>query len=313
MTEPLRHPLQPLDRPRRLAPGDRVAVVATSGTLVPERLDRGVATLRSWGLDVVVGRHALERRRHLAGTDEQRAADLQQAWCDPATRAVVCARGGSGAARIVDLLDWDAMRAAGPRVLVGFSDVTVLHQAVANRLGLVTLAGPMAATEAFAGAAPDDQSVQHLRSTLFDPGSVRVLAGGGLQREVGGRARGVLVGGTLALLANTVGTPEHRPARGGLAVLEDVAEPAYRIDSMLTQLLRTGWFDGVAGIVLGSWRDCGPAAHETLVERLAPLGVPLVSGLPFGHAVPQLTVPLGVEADLDADAGSLTLVQPALR
>ena len=95
-------------------------------------------------------------RRHLAGTDEQRAADLQQAWCDPATRAVVCARGGSGAARIVDLLDWDAMRAAGPRVLVGFSDVTVLHQAVANRLGLVTLAGPMAATEVFAGAAPDD-------------------------------------------------------------------------------------------------------------------------------------------------------------
>jgi muramoyltetrapeptide carboxypeptidase len=305
--------LQPLDRPRRLAPGDRVGVVATSGTLVPERLDRGVATLRSWGLDVVVGRHALERSRHLAGTDEQRAADLQQAWCDPATRAVVCARGGSGAARVVDLLDWDAMRAAGPRVLVGFSDVTVLHQAVANRLDLVTLAGPMAATEAFAGVAPDDESVQHLRSTLFDPESVRVLAGGGLQREVGGRARGVLVGGTLALLANTVGTPEHRPARGGLAVLEDVAEPAYRIDSMLTQLLRTGWFDGVAGIILGSWRDCGPAAHETLVERLAPLGVPLVSGLPFGHALPQLTVPLGAEAELDADAGSLTLVQPALR
>jgi muramoyltetrapeptide carboxypeptidase len=155
--------------------------------------------------------------------------------------------------------------------------------------------------------------VLHLQSTQFDPGSVRVLAGGGLQREVGGQARGVLVGGTLALLANTVGTPEHRPARGGLAVLEDVAEPAYRIDSMLTQLLRTGWFDGVAGIVLGSWRDCGPAAHETLVERLAPLGVPLVSGLPFGHDVPQLTVPLGVEAELDADAGSLTLVQPALR
>jgi muramoyltetrapeptide carboxypeptidase len=140
-----------------------------------------------------------------------------------------------------------------------------------------------------------------------------VLVGGGLQCEVGGRARGVLVGGTLALLANTVGTPEHRPARGGLAVLEDVAEPAYRIDSMLTQLLRTGWFDGVAGIVLGSWRDSGPGAHDTLVERLAPLGVPLVSGLPFGHAVPQLTVPLGVVAELDADAGSLTLLQPALR
>jgi muramoyltetrapeptide carboxypeptidase len=191
--------------------------------------------------------------------------------------------------------------------------VTVLHQAVANRLGLVTLLGPMAATEAFAGETPDDESVQRLRSTLFEPQSVQVLADGGLRCEVGGTARGVVVGGTLALLANTVGTPEHRPARGGLAVLEDVAEPAYRIDSMLTQLLRTGWFDGLRGIVLGSWANCGPDARETVVDRLAPLGVPMVSGLPFGHSVPQLTVPLGVEADLDADAGSLTVLQPALR
>ncbi len=313
MTEPLR----PLDRARRLTAGDRVAVVAPSGTLVPERLDRGVAALQSWGLEVVVGRHARERHRHLAGSDEQRADDLQRAWCDPAVRAVICARGGSGAARIVDLLDWAAMQAAGPRVLVGFSDVTVLHQAVANRLGLATLFGPMAATVAFAGAdsaaEADQASAESLRATLFAPQSVRVLADGGLRCEVPGRAGGVLVGGTLALLANTVGTPEHRPARGGIAVLEDIAEPAYRIDSMLTQLLRTGWFDGVAGIVLGSWTDCGPGALETVVERLAPLGVPLASGLPFGHAVPQLTVPLGLEADLDTAAGTLTLRQPALR
>jgi muramoyltetrapeptide carboxypeptidase len=308
-------PLHPLDRARRLTAGDRVAVVAPSGTLVPERLDRGVRVLESWGLDVVVGRHVRERRRHLAGSDEQRADDLQRAWCDPAVCAVICARGGSGAARIVDLLDWAAMRKAGPRVLVGFSDVTVLHQAVANRLGLATLFGPMAATVAFAGAdsAADPTSAEMLRATLFAPQSVRVLADGDLRCEVPGRAGGVIVGGTLALLANTVGTPEHRPARGGIAVLEDIAEPAYRIDSMLTQLLRTGWFDGVAGIVLGSWTDCGPGALETVVERLAPLGVPLASGLPFGHAVPQLTVPLGLEADLDADAGTLTLRQPALR
>jgi muramoyltetrapeptide carboxypeptidase len=309
------HPrsLEPLERARRLQPGDRVAVVAPSGTIVPERLDRGVAVLESWGLDVVVGDHALERRRHLAGTDAQRAADLQHAWCHPAVRAVLCARGGSGAARVVDLLDWEAMRAAGPRVLVGFSDVTVLHQAVANRLGLSTLFGPMVASEVFAGDDPDLESLERLRATLFSPQGVRVLADSGLHCEVPGRAAGVLVGGTLALLANTVGTPEHRPAPGGLVVLEDVAEPPYRIDSMLTQLLRTGWFDGAAGIVLGSWTNCGPEAVATVVERLTPLGVPMVSGLPFGHGAPQLTVPLGVEAELDADAGTLTLRQPALR
>ena len=290
-----------------------MAVVAPSGHIAPERLDRGVALLESWGLEVAVGEHVLARTRHHAGTDDQRRDDLQSAWCDPSVAAVICARGGSGAARLVDELDWSAMAAAGPKVLVGFSDVTVLHEAVAHHLGLVTLLGPMAAASVLAGDAPDARTAEHLCRTLFDPQSVRRLTGPGTVCQVGGVARGVTVGGTLALLANTVGTVESRPAHGGVAVLEDVAEPAYRIDSMLTQLLRTGWFDGVAGIVLGTWVDCGDGAVETVVERLAPLGVPLMSGLPFGHGVPQLTVPLGVEAELDPAAGTLILAQPALR
>jgi muramoyltetrapeptide carboxypeptidase len=305
--------LQELTRPRRLAPGDQVAVVATSGPVLRERLDRGVATLRSWGLEVVVGRHALDSVRHLAGTDAHRARDLEDAWCDPRTRAVIGARGGSGAARLVDLLDWAAMRAAGPRILVGFSDLTVLHAAVAERLGLVGLMGPMAATEVFAGEEPDPASVAGLRNTLFEPEAAQVLAEGTLRTEVDGTASGVLVGGTLALLAQCVGTPEHRPATGGIAVLEDVAEPAYRIDGMLTQLLRAGWFDGVAGVVLGTWDRCGPDVVDVVVERLRPLGVPVASGLAFGHGRSQLTVPLGVDAVLDATVGSLVLDRPALR
>jgi muramoyltetrapeptide carboxypeptidase len=302
-----------LHRPRRLRRGDRVAVVAPSGHIDPGRLDRGVAVLRSWGLDVVVGESVLDRTRHHAGSDEDRAADLQAAWCDSEVAAVLCARGGSGAARLVDRLDWAAMRAAGPKVLVGFSDVTVLHEAVAHHLGLASLFGPMPASAVFGGPEPDPTTADHLRRTLFDPQSVRVLAGPAPLTHVGGSARGATVGGTVALLANTVGTVESRPAEGAVAVLEDVAEPAYRLDSMLTQLLRTGWFDGVAGVVLGSWADCGDGALETVVERLEVLGVPMFSGLPFGHGVPQLTVPLGVEAELDADAGTLTMCQPALR
>jgi muramoyltetrapeptide carboxypeptidase len=305
--------LQELTRPRRLAPGDQVAVVATSGPVLRERLDRGVAILRSWGLEVVVGRHALDAVRHLAGSDEHRAQDLRDAWCDPRTRAVIGARGGSGAARLVDLLDWAAMRAAGPRILVGFSDLTVLHAAVAERLGLVGLMGPMAATEVFAGEEPDPDSVAGLRCALFEPEAVQVLAEGTLRTQVAGTARGVLVGGTLALLAQCVGTPEHRPATGGIAVLEDVAEPAYRIDGMLTQLLRAGWFDGVAGVVLGTWERCGPDVVDVVAERLRPLGIPIASGLAFGHGRPQLTVPLGVDAVLDATGGSLAVDRPALR
>lgn len=304
----------PLERARRLQQGDRVAVVAPSGHVDPQRLARGVAVLESWGLEVVTGPHVLERTRHHAGTDDQRASDLQGAWCDPAVAAVLCARGGSGAARVVDRLDWAALREAGPKVLVGFSDVTVLHEAVAHHLGLSTLFGPMPAAATFGGTHPEDAvTVDHLRRTLFEPASVRTLGHPGTACHVGGRVSGVTVGGTLALLANTVGTPESRPATGAIAVLEDVAEPAYRLDSILTQLLRTGWFDGVAGVVLGSWTDCGDGAVETVVERLEVLGVPLLSGLPFGHGVPSLTVPLGLEAGLDADAMTLTMRQPALR
>lgn len=280
-----------------------MAVVAPSGFLDPDRLRRGVAVLESWGLRVRIGAHVLARTRHHAGTDAQRAGDLEQAWCDPHVRAVLCGRGGSGAARVLDLLDWKAMRAAGPKVLVGFSDVTVLQQAFAHRLGLASLYGVMPASQVMGGEEPDETSVEHLRRSLFEPETVSLFRGE--TTVVSGTGSGPTVGGTLALLANTVGTPEAWPATGGVALLEDVGEPSYRLDSMITQLLRTGWFEGVRGIALGSWTDCDDGAVETVVERLTPLGVPMVTGFAFGHCRPQLTVPWGVEAELDADAATL--------
>ena len=301
-----------LRRPRRLVPGDRVAVVAPSGPIEPDRLARGAAVLESWALEVVTGAHVLDRAAHLAGVDEDRAADLQQAWCDPSVAAVLCARGGSGATRLLDLLDWDAMLRAEPKVFVGYSDATALHEAIGTRLGLSSLFGPMPAALPFGGESPDLVSLDHLRRTLFEPEQVQVLRGADTACVVPGRATGVTVGGTLALLASTIGTAESRPGAGGIVVLEDITEPAYRLDNLLTQLLRSGWFGGVRGIVLGTWVDCGDDAVDTVASRLERLGVPLLAGLPFGHGVPQLTVPLGVEAELDADAGTLTMTVPAL-
>jgi muramoyltetrapeptide carboxypeptidase len=196
--------------------------------------------------------------------------------------------------------------------LVGFSDVTTLHQAVAGFLGLVTLFGPMPATVAIGGDSPEHETIDHLRRTLFQPESVQCLTGPAARCLVPGVAEGVLVGGTLSLLSASVGTAEHRPAVGGLALLEDVGEPTYRLDSHLTQLLRTGWFDGVKGIALGSWRNCDDAAGDLVASRLRHLGVPLVTGFPFGHCSPSITVPLGMPASLDASAASLTLAAPAL-
>ncbi|MFG2261589.1 LD-carboxypeptidase [Streptomyces sp. NPDC048720] len=307
--------MRELRRPHRLAPGARVAVVAPSGPVPEERLQAGLDVLRGWDLDPVVAPHVLDRHGelgYLAGADADRAADLQRAWCDPAVDAVLCARGGYGAQRMADLLDWEAMRAAGPKVFAGFSDITVLHQAFAARLGLVTLHGPAAAGVDFIKNA---RAQEHLRATLFAPETVRTLASG-RPALASGRARGVTLGGCLSMLASDLGTPlAHSGARGGLLLLEDVGEQPYRVDRLLTQLLRSGWLDGVAGIGLGSWRDCGPYGElrAVLADRLGGLGVPVVEDIGFGHCDGALTVPFGVTAELDADAGTLTLDEPALR
>ncbi|MEN8654666.1 LD-carboxypeptidase [Streptomyces sp. 21So2-11] len=306
----------PLTRPARLRPGARVAVVAPSGSVPRERLDAGLDILRGWDLDPVVAPHVPDRHRqfgYLAGADEARARDLQEAWCDPTVSAVLCARGGYGAQRMVDLLDWNAMRAAGPKVFVGYSDITALHEAFAVRAGLATLHGPMVATDVFLKDGPTQES---LRATLFDPESVRTLGLPAARVMVPGRARGVTLGGCVSLLAAELGTPHARPgARGGLLLIEEIDEEPYRLDRILTQLLRSGWLDGVAGIALGSWEECGPYddVRALLYDRLSPLGVPGVEDLGFGRCPTALTMPLGVPAVLDTDTRTLTLDVPALR
>ncbi|MER5630619.1 S66 peptidase family protein [Streptomyces nitrosporeus] len=312
--------LAPSARPARLRPGSRVAVVAPSGPVPPERLEKGLALLRGWDLDPVPMPHLLDTHPeldHLAGTDAARAGDLQAAWCDPSFDAVLCARGGYGAHRMVDLLDWAAIRAAGPKVFVGYSDITVLHEAFALRAGFATLHGPMIATEAFLEDALTQES---LRATLFEPESVRTLGLDTAAALVPGTARGITYGGCVSLLAADLGTPRARTrAAGGLLVIEDVTEDPYRVDGFLTRLLRAGALDGVAGVACGSWKDCGPydRVRAVLADRLGPLGVPVVEELGFGHGSPALTVPFGVPAVLHAPAGggrcTLTAEVPALR
>jgi muramoyltetrapeptide carboxypeptidase len=283
------------------------------------RLERGLAFLRGLGLEVQVGRHVLDRCGQglpfLAGDDVDRAGDLQEAWCDPRVRAVLVARGGTGAARLVELLDWGALAAAGPTLLVGSSDATALHLAVAARLGLGTLWGPVAAGEVLAReGGPEPRSADHLARAMTRPDrelrlSVRADA------EVGGTVgpatavRGPLIGGTLSMLCAAAGTPDAVRAEGGVLVLEDVAEGPHRLDRMLTQLHRAGALSDVAGIACGDWTRCGdPAAvRAVLDDRLGRLGVPVLLGLPFGHGRVQLSLPMGAIAVLDPNAGLLVV------
>ncbi|MCX4748957.1 LD-carboxypeptidase [Kitasatospora sp. NBC_01287] len=308
-------PADGLTRPRKLVPGDRVAIVAPSGPIDPARLDAGCAILRSWGLEPVIAPHVLDvhpRLDYLAGRDEDRAADLQQAWLDPSIAAVICARGGFGAQHVTDLVDWDALRAVPPKLLVGFSDVTALHEQLAVRLGLASLYGPMAATGSFV---EDAATSEHLRRTLFEPAAVTTLTGPDAVPLVPGRARGITAGGCVSVIAAECGTAGARASFAGtILLLEDVNEHPYRLDRILTQLLRSGALEGVRGVALGSWEGCGAPerVRDVMLDRLGPLGVPILWELGFGHSTSTLTVPLGVPAVLDADAGTLTLDVPAL-
>ncbi len=309
-----RRPGRRLLRPPRLRPGDVVAVVAPAGPVRAERVEAGAARLEEWGLRVRFADAAPHPTLSwLSARDEDRAEHLQWALTDPGVAAVWAARGGFGTQRVLDLLDWDVVSDAAPRLLVGFSDLTALHQAAAARLGLATLHAP-----GVGGLADGEPAtLERVRDLVFGHAS-QVLHGrpdprfaheGGVESGV---VEGVTVGGNLTVLATSVGTGHLRPAADQIAVLEDVGEQPYRLDRSLTQLLRSGWFDGVRGVALGRFTDCGDPAHvdALLAERLAPLGVPVLAGLLFGHNDENHPVPLGVRARLDPAAGTLEIEAP---
>ena len=306
-------PGRSLIRARRLRVGDVAAVTSPSGPVPDDRLAVGVGVLESWGLSVRLMANVRgqdERFSYLSSGDADRAADFMRAWCDPEMTAVFCARGGYGAQRMVDLLDWDALAAAGPKVLVGFSDITALHQAFAARLGISTVHGPVLTS--LGGG--DDESRGHLRTLLFEPEDGLLLTPTPVTSLVGGRAEGVLVGGNLALLGTGIGTADSQPAADSIAVLEDVREEIYKLDRLLTHLLRAGWFDQVRGIAIGQLTNCGEPelVRDLVVDRLAPLGAPMLWDVPTGHVDRNLAFPFGVPAVLDADAGTLVLREAAL-
>ncbi|QAY73503.1 LD-carboxypeptidase [Agromyces protaetiae] len=288
-----------------LRPGARVALVAVSGPPAAPLVERSLDLVRAWGLEPVVFPSVAAshpRASYLAGDDAQRAADLQQAWCDPSIDAVFCVRGGYGSVRVLDRLDVSALAAAAPKPLFGSSDVTGVHEFWLERLGVATWFTPMLATGALLD---DDEAIESLRRSVLEPVAGRVYTSSDARVLVPGRATGQTVGGNLSLVAMTLGAKGRPPVdnTGRIALLEDVTEATYRVDGFLMSLLRAGWFDGIAGIALGSWHECGPLEEiEALaVELLAPLGVPLVWELGFGHGPRAHSVPLGTIATLEAE------------
>jgi muramoyltetrapeptide carboxypeptidase len=286
-----RRPGRGLLRPPLLRPGDVVQAVAPAGPADVDKVAAGMSALGEWGLEVRPPEPgAAAEFGWLAASDQDRAAALERAWLDPEVSAVWCTRGGFGSQRVLDLLDWQALAAGVPKVLVGFSDITALHQGFASRLGVSTVHGPVLTSI----ADRDEATRAALRALLFD-GAVAPVIGTMLAP---GSAEGTLVGGNLTVLAAAAGGALVHPATDSIALLEDVGELPYRLDRSLTQLLRSGWFDGVRGIVLGQFTDCGAGVQALLEARLRPLGVPILADVGIGHGPSNLAIPLGVRAQL---------------
>lgn len=289
-------------------------------------MDRSLRALERAGWRVKAGRHLRRRQGFLAGTDRERAGDLMRAFRDPAVQAICCLRGGYGTARLLPLLDYDVIR-AHPKILVGYSDITALHCALRLRSNLVTFHGPMLASELNQEDYPEFSRHSWERA-LTTAGPLGGISEGCPASAVAvvrrGRAEGELIGGNLSVLCTLLGTPWQPDFRGRILFLEDVGEAPYRIDRMLTHLQNAGVLGQVAGVAVGVCQNCADARGKTagefrqtlehvLQERLRPLKVPVVIGLPFGHVPLHATLPVGVRACLDGNRGELFLTGTAVR
>ncbi|MEP6691630.1 MAG: LD-carboxypeptidase [Gemmatimonadaceae bacterium] len=284
--------------PPPLAAGARVALVAPAGPLRDEAdVERAIANTRALGWEPMPGAHLRAHHGYVAGTDAERAADVNAAIRDPRIDAIWCVRGGYGSARILDAIDYDALR-AHPKTIVGYSDITALHCAIWARARLVTYHGPTGR-----GALSDFSraSLERAVTRGSDPcgtaPNARALAGGS--------ARGRIAGGNLALVASLVGTPYALDPAGAILFFEDVNEPTYRIDRMLTQLRLAGVLAKCRGLIFGQFTERTESADdaamldEVMRGAAAAVDGPCFMNAPIGHVADQWTIPLGVDVTVE--------------
>ena len=302
-----------LRRPPALRPGDRVAVLAPASPIDRDAFDRGVTELRDLGFEPVFDERALAATGYLAGSAAQRAAAFQQAWDDPDIAGIVAVRGGYGSAQLLPLLDAAALRRTAKPVL-GCSDLTALLAYLTTGCGVVGFHGPMLVTLA---RGEDGYDRASLLGCLAVPAPLGALRPPGVEAVRGGTARGTLLGGTLTLLAASLGTPfAFSPPEGYVLFLDDVGERPYRIDRMLTQLRQSGLLRAASAVVLAEFPDCrdaaGRDARSVCGELLADFRGPVLFGFPSGHTSgPALTLPFGVTVTVAADANPGLIVEEA--
>jgi muramoyltetrapeptide carboxypeptidase len=319
-------PGPPSVRPKRLQPGDIVGVVTpATATFQQVELDIVRESLEGLGLVVRIGPHVLNRHGSLGGDDRDRAADINAFFADPAVKAVLPTRGGWGSSRLLPLLDYEAIR-RNPKVVMGYSDITALLNGIHAQTGVVTFHGPNG------GGRWDEYSLDFVRRVVFngeavtfgnpkttDDKNVLTQIDDRTRTITPGRARGTLLGGNLTVLTAILGSPYVPAFDGSILFIEDVGEEYYRIDRMMTQLAIAGVLGRIRGFIFGTCSECTPGEgyasftlEEILNDHIAPLGIPAWQGAMIGHGMPQWTLPVGGDVEIDAGAATVTMLAPAV-
>ncbi len=316
----------PLLKPPRLKPGSVVGLVSPAGaTWEREELDIVQDAVRALGLVPRLAPHLLDRYGYLAGQDKDRAADINQLFADPQVAALLPIRGGWGCSRMLPYLDYDRIR-QNPKILVGFSDITALTLAIYGRTRVVTFHGPNGLTSW------RPQQTEYFRRILFageaitfqnlkdgDDEDRLMQVKNRIQTITPGQARGRLIGGNLSVFSGIVGSPYVPDFQGAILFLEDTNENIYRIDRLMTHLKIAGVFDKLAGFIFGQCSGCAPDAdygsltlEEVVWDHIKPLGIPAWYGAMIGHIEPIVTLPIGLEVEIDASAGTIRMLEPAV-
>lgn len=304
-------------RGKRLKIGDTIGLIGPSGAIrTPGSLEKAVRMAENMGFKVKLGKSCGQVYGYLSGTDELRAMDVNAMFLDDEVDAIFCVKGGYGTMRMLDLLDYEAI-AAHPKIFLGYSDITAMHIAFLEKAGMVGFHGPMPASCWVDGL--DDFSAQSLLSCMMETQASRILsnpAGYLTQTIIPGQCEGLLVGGNLSLIDGLLGTPYELNTKGRILFIEDIGEKTYRLDHMLTHLRLAGKFDDCAGVVFGQFTGCtiefpdfGLSIEQIIQDIVAPCGKPMFAGLQAGHCMPSLTLPLGVHCRMDADAGTITMLE----
>jgi muramoyltetrapeptide carboxypeptidase len=287
--------------PTRIKPGDTIGIVAPASPFDRETFLRGVSAIEEMGFKVFIPPEIFAETRYLAGPDNHRAQYLNQLFADPSIDAIICARGGYGSMRILSMLDFDVIR-NNPKIFVGFSDITTLLSVLSTHCDFVTYHGPVITSLSDAS----EETKLSLYNTVTSSSNLEFNLPGGRTLN-SGVAAGAVCGGNLTILCHLVGTPFEPDFKNKILFLEDRGEAPYRIDRMLVHMELAGCFNGIAGIMLGAFEECGPIEEifNLVAELTEKHRVPILAGLDAGHGSHNLTLPLGIEATLDAGKHSL--------